>query len=44
VVGDRRGEWRPGMGGNARILIGERPVLWILTHRTVRFLREYFWL
>jgi multidrug resistance efflux pump len=38
------GTWRPGMGGNARIDIGERPLLWILTHRTVRFLREYFWL
>jgi len=36
--------WRPGMGGTARIDAGDRPLIWILTHRTVRFLRELFWL
>lgn len=36
--------WRPGMGGNARIEVGERKLIWLLTHRTVRFLREFFWL
>lgn len=36
--------WRPGMGGNAKIDVGDRKLIWILTHRTVRFLREFFWL
>jgi len=36
--------WRPGMGGTARIDAGERPLIWVMTHRTVRFLREFFWL
>ena len=36
--------WRPGMGGTARIEAGERPLIWVMTHRTVRFLREFFWL
>ena len=38
------GWWRPGMGGTARIHAGKRPLIWVLTHRTVRFLREFFWL
>lgn len=37
-------DWRPGMGGNAKLDAGERPLIWVLTHRTVRFLREFFWL
>jgi hypothetical protein len=36
--------WRPGMGGTARIDVGERSLLWVMTHRTVRFLRKVFWL
>jgi hypothetical protein len=36
--------WRPGMGGTARIDAGERPLIWVMTHRTVRFLREFFWI
>lgn len=36
--------WRPGMGGTARIDAGERSLLWVMTHRTVRFLRKVFWL
>jgi multidrug resistance efflux pump len=36
--------WRPGMGGTARIDAGDRPILWILTHRTLRFLQKVFWL
>ena len=35
--------WRPGMSGVAKIDIGRRNVLWILTHRTMDFLRIYFW-
>lgn len=36
--------WRPGMGGTARLEVGERPLIWVLTHRTVRTLREWFWI
>lgn len=36
--------WRPGMGGTARIDAGERPLIWVMTYRSVRFLREFFWL
>ena len=38
------GDWRPGMGGSAKIDAGRRPLIWVITHRTVRFLREYFWI
>ncbi|MBF0460792.1 MAG: efflux RND transporter periplasmic adaptor subunit [Magnetococcales bacterium] len=36
--------WRPGMGGMAKVEIEDRPILWILTHRTIRFLQKVFWL
>ncbi len=35
--------WRPGMTGMARLEAGRRRVLWILTHRTVDFLRLRLW-
>ncbi len=35
--------WRPGMSGVAKVDIGRRNVLWILTHRTIDFLRIFFW-
>lgn len=35
--------WRPGMSGVCKINCGERPLLWILTHRTVDFLRLKLW-
>lgn len=38
------GDWRPGMGGTAKIDAGQRALIWVLTHRTVRFLREFFWI
>lgn len=41
---DRPSWWRPGMGGTARLEVGERALIWVLTHRTVRTLREWFWL
>lgn len=44
LVGQQQPDWRPGMGGNAKLDAGERPLIWVLTHRTVRFLREFFWL
>lgn len=36
--------WRPGMGGTAKIDVGDRSLLWILTHDTSRFLQRVFWL
>ncbi|MBF0623075.1 MAG: HlyD family efflux transporter periplasmic adaptor subunit, partial [Magnetococcales bacterium] len=35
--------WRPGMSGVAKISAGDRVILWILTHRTVDFLRMALW-
>lgn len=35
--------WRPGMTGVAKINVGKRNILWILTHRTVDFLRIFLW-
>jgi multidrug resistance efflux pump len=36
--------WRPGMGGSARLEAGERSVIWLLTYRTIRYLRQVFWI
>jgi hypothetical protein len=35
--------WRPGMSGVCKIDIGKRTLGWILTHRTVDFLRMLLW-
>ena len=35
--------WRPGMSGVAKINVGDRNILWIFTHRTIDFLRIFFW-
>jgi len=35
--------WRPGMSGVAKLNVGKRNILWILTHRTIDFLRLFFW-
>lgn len=35
--------WRPGMTGLAKIETGKRTLWWILTHRTVDFLRLKLW-
>jgi hypothetical protein len=43
VVGKPEPWWRPGMTGVAKINVDRRTLLWILTHRTVDFLRLYFW-
>jgi multidrug resistance efflux pump len=37
------GWWRPGMSGMAKINVGKRNLLWIFTHRTIDFLRIFFW-
>lgn len=36
--------WRPGMSGVAKLNVGKRTFFWIISHRTVDFLRMYFWL
>jgi hypothetical protein len=35
--------WRPGMTGIAKIDIGERSLIWLMSHRTVDFLRLRLW-
>ena len=35
--------WRPGMTGLCKISVGQRSLFWILTHRTVDFLRLKLW-
>jgi hypothetical protein len=35
--------WRPGMSGVCKINTGKRSLMWILTHRTVDYLRMWFW-
>jgi hypothetical protein len=35
--------WRPGMGGVAKVDAGWRMPLWIVTHRTIDWLRMRFW-
>jgi hypothetical protein len=35
--------WRPGMTGIAKVKVGERNILWIITHRTMDFLRLHLW-
>ncbi len=43
LSGEASDWWRPGMSGIAKINAGRRNVLWILTHRTIDFLRMYLW-
>ena len=35
--------WRPGMSGVAKLNVGKRTFFWIISHRTIDFLRMYFW-
>ncbi|HET6487478.1 MAG TPA: efflux RND transporter periplasmic adaptor subunit [Spirochaetia bacterium] len=37
------GWWRPGMTGVAKLDVGTRRLLWVLTHRTADFLRLRLW-
>ena len=36
--------WRPGMGGVSKVEAGHRTFFWIIFHRTIDFLRMFFWL
>lgn len=35
--------WRPGMSGVAKVNAGQRTAIWIIGHKTVRFLRLLAW-
>ncbi len=35
--------WRPGMSGVCKFDCGPRPLLWVLSHRTIDFLRLRLW-
>jgi multidrug resistance efflux pump len=35
--------WRPGMSGVCKLEVGKRTLFWIITHRTVDFLRLKLW-
>lgn len=35
--------WRPGMSGVAKVDVGNRSVIWILTHRTLDFFQMLIW-
>lgn len=35
--------WRPGMTGIGKIEVGRRSLLWVVTHRTVDYLRLLLW-
>jgi RND family efflux transporter MFP subunit len=36
--------WRPGMAGEARIDIQQKPLIWIWTHRLVEYVRLKLWI
>jgi biotin carboxyl carrier protein len=35
--------WRPGMSGIAKLDVGPRRILWIITHRTIEFFQMLLW-
>ena len=43
IQSPEQSDWRPGMSGIAKINAGERSLLWIISHRTVDFLRLKLW-
>ncbi len=36
--------WRPGMSGVTKINVGKRKIIWVATHKTLDFLKMYFWI
>ena len=42
-VGKPESWWRPGMSGICKVDVERRTLLWVLTHRTVDFLRLLLW-
>jgi hypothetical protein len=43
VDGGPESWWRPGMSGLCKLEVERRSLFWILTHRTVDFLRLKLW-
>lgn len=43
LAGQTETWWRPGMSGIAKVEVGKRRLWWIFTHRTIDFLRMFFW-
>ena len=41
--GDTAAWWRPGMSGLCKLNVEKRTLAWIFTHRTIDFLRIFFW-
>ena len=35
--------WRPGMSGIAKLDVGRRRIIWIVTHRTIEFFQMLLW-
>jgi multidrug resistance efflux pump len=35
--------WRPGMSGIAKLNVGSRRIIWIITHRTIDFFQMLMW-
>ncbi len=35
--------WRPGMSGIAKLDVGKRRIIWIITHRTIDFFQMLMW-
>ena len=35
--------WRPGMSGIAKLDVGPRRIIWIITHRTIEFFQMLLW-
>ncbi len=35
--------WRPGMSGIAKLDVGSRRIIWIITHRTIDFFQMLMW-
>ncbi len=42
-VGKPEAWWRPGMSGLCKIDVEKRSLLWVLSHRTIDFLRMKLW-
>jgi len=43
VDASRQDWWRPGMSGVAKLDMGVRPIWWIVSHKTIDYLRLLFW-
>lgn len=44
IEGEREPWWRPGMSGVAKIDVEERPLIWVISHRLIDFIRLKLWI